>query len=66
MQLTFGQVKPTYEERLGIANLTTFYQQRLRGDHIKTFRTRKYNFGDLITIFSLNTDTVVFGEMNLN
>lgn len=61
-RLPFGRVRPSYEERLSLAHLTTFEHRRLRGDLIMAFRILRYNYGNLNTIFTLNQDERLRGH----
>jgi hypothetical protein len=58
-RLSYGAVRPSYEERLEQFGLSTFEDRRLRGDLIVTFRAIRgyFNF-DLSPIFTLNRDEV--------
>ena len=56
-RLSFGVVRPSYEERLRMAGLLSFRDRRLRGDLITTFRAIRGLFGcDLANLFELNVN----------
>jgi hypothetical protein len=62
-RLSYGAVRPSYEERLEQSGLSTFEDRRLRGDLIVTFRAIRgfFNF-DLSPIFTLNRDERLRGH----
>jgi hypothetical protein len=62
-RLSYGAVRPLYEERLEQSGLSTFEDRRLRGNLIVTFRAIRgfFNF-DLSPIFTLNRDERLRGH----
>jgi hypothetical protein len=62
-RLSYGAVRPSYEERLEQSGLSMFEDRRLRGDLIVTFRAIRgfFNF-DLSPIFTLNRDERLRGH----
>ena len=62
-RIPFGRVRPSYEERLEMANLSLFSERRLRGDLISTYRIlNNLNSANLSSIFSLNQDERLRGH----
>ena len=58
-RLPFGIVRPSYEERLAAAGITTFQERRLRGDLIICFRILHSLFScDLSAMFQLNENNL--------
>lgn len=65
-RLSYGLVRPTYEERLIIMNLPTFQQRRHRGDLIITYRALHSCFeSDLSHMFPLNINNLRGHQLKL-
>lgn len=62
-RLSFGVTRPSYEQRLLDAKLTSIEERRLRGDLIITYRALNNLFScDLSPLFVINSDTRLRGH----
>lgn len=61
-RVTFGLNRPTYPDRLKMANLLSFQERRLRGDLIMSFRILNFNYANISSLYSLNSDNRLRGH----